>query len=189
MPTNQASRSGLLTVLVLAFSVLATSGAHAAACQGGASTAVRLKGAVKNPASYTLDDLRNFKLDPAKDYQPTTVTVTFNTSKGPVTATYTGVPLIDLLTVANVKVDKNQKNDILRKYVVAKATDCYEVVVALGEILANFEAKQVLVAYQDGDGQPLPESDGMARLVVPGDKAGGRSVFHLSQLIVRSAPK
>lgn len=189
MPTLKTATPVLLSILLVASSVLGESDANAAGCSGGASATVKLKGDIKKPATYNLDDLRNFKPDPATDYQPTTVTLTFNTSKGPVTATYTGVPLIDLLTAADIKVDKNQKNDILRKYVVAQASDCYEAVVALGEILANYEGKQVLVAYEDGEGQPLPDSDGMARLVIPGDQAGGRNIYHLSKLTVRTAPK
>jgi DMSO/TMAO reductase YedYZ molybdopterin-dependent catalytic subunit len=167
---------------------MAAGPAQAKSCKGGSPTSVKLDGVVKNKAVYTLESLQRFRLDPAKDYTPTTVTVTYNSSQGKVTATYTGIPLIDLLTVAKVKVKTTQKNDILRKYVVAHASDCYEAVVALGEILPNYEAKKVLVAYADGNGQPLPASDGVARLVMPGDTAGGRNVFHLSKLTVRSAP-
>ena len=80
------------------------------------------------------------------------------------------------------------KNDILRKYVVVRATDCYEVIVAVAELLSTFGHQQVLVAFETGDGQPLDATEGMARLVVPGDKAGGRFVSNITTITVRSAP-
>lgn len=174
-----------LFVLVLFSS---TGSVNAASCEGGPADSFRLTGIVKHKATHTLDSLRNFRLDPTKEYTPTTITVTFNTSQGRSEKTYTGIPLIDLLTVAQVKTNSKQKNDILRKYVAVRATDCYEAVVALGEILPNFEGKMVLVAYEDGTGQPL-STDGMARLVVPGDAAGGRFVSNITKIKVLSAPK
>lgn len=174
-----------LAILVLC---CAAGSAQAAGCKGGTVDSFKLYGVVKHKATYDLAALQSFKLDPAKDYTPATVTVTFNTSQGKSEKTYTGVPLIDLLTVAQVKTDAKQKNDILRKYVAVQASDCYEAVVSLGEILANFEGKKVLVAYADGAGQPLA-TDGMARLVVPGDAAGGRMVSNIAKIRVLSAPK
>jgi hypothetical protein len=44
-------------------------------------------------------------------------------------------------------------------------------VLALAEIDPEFEGKQVLLAFRR-DGQPMP---GELRLVVPGDRRGGRS--------------
>lgn len=161
---------------------------YSASCKGGTADSFRLAGIVKHKATHTLDSLRNFRLDPTKEYTPTTITVTFNTSQGQSGKTYTGIPLIDLLTVAQIKTHSKQKNDILRKYVAVRATDCYEAVVALGEILPNFEGKKVLVAYEDGTGQPL-STDGMARLVVPGDAAGGRFVSNITTIKVLSAPR
>lgn len=182
--------SSLFKIAVLGSVCLAAIGTgHAETCKGGASTTLKVNGDVTNKAEYTLTDLKNFRLDPAAEYTPTTLTVTFNSSQGKVTSTYTGIPLIDLLTAANIKVNKKQKNDILRKYVIAHATDCYEAVIALGEFLPKVEGKKVLVAYEDGSGQPLADSEGMVHLIVPGDVAGGRYVYHLSRLTVRSAAK
>jgi hypothetical protein len=81
----------------------------------------------------------------------------------------------------------------LRQYVLAEATDCYEAIVSIGEIHPNFEAKQVLVAYakkaSDGSIRYLTDTDeGFARLVVPGDKAGGRYVSNVRNILVLSAP-
>jgi len=177
-------RKALLALVLVAL----TGPIYAASCKGGTAESFKLTGIVKHKTTYTLDELKSFRLDPAQPYTPTTITVSFNTSQGKTEKTYTGIPLIDLLTVAGVKTNSKQKNDILTKYVAVQASDCYAAVVALGEILANFEGKKVLVAYEDGDGQPLT-TDGMARLVVPGDAAGGRYVSNVTRINVLSAPK
>jgi hypothetical protein len=54
--------------------------------------------------------------------------------------------------------------------------------VAVGEIHPNFGNQPDLVAY-DVNGQPLGD-DGFARLVVPGNQSGGRSVANLVSLKV-----
>ena len=58
------------------------------------------------------------------------------------------------------------------------------VVLAWGEIDPEFGAEPVFVGYER-DGQPLDDGEGMARLVVAGDKRGGRHVTRLSHLEVR----
>lgn len=66
------------------------------------------------------------------------------------------------------------------------ATDCYQVVLALAEILPTFGKQQVIVAYALGNGEPLGDDEGMARLVVPGDTAGGRYVSNIGRITLRS---
>ena len=78
----------------------------------------------------------------------------FSGNQGLVTKTYEGVPLIDLLNDAVIVTDPTHRNDLLRKYVHVKATDCYEVIVSVAELLSNFGHQQVLVAFETGDGQP-----------------------------------
>jgi len=177
------------TVIILCLCFSGIGSVQAENCKGGTPTKLKLDGLVKNKVTYTLQDLKNFRLDRAVEYIPTKVTATFNTSTGPQTNTYTGILLNDLLTVATIKVNAKQKNDILRKYVIAHASDCYEAVIALGELLPKFENKKVILAYADGEGNPLPDSEGFVRLVVPGDSAGGRYVTHLSRLTVHTAGK
>ncbi len=157
----------------------------AADCLGGASNFLRLAGNVETPKTFTPTKLA--------DYRTTTMTVSFYTgSSGLVTKTYVGVPLLDLLNEAVVVTDSTRKNDILRKYLVAQATDCYESVVSMAEVLPNFGGQPVLVAYATVDAAgietPLDDSEGRFRLIVPGDKAGGRFVSNLMRIIVRSAP-
>lgn len=56
--------------------------------------------------------------------------------------------------------------------------------------IRNFGAQPVLVAHADQAGQLGPHgSDGLARMVVPGDQAGGRYVSDLVSLKVGSLPE
>ncbi|MFC3695615.1 molybdopterin-dependent oxidoreductase [Chenggangzhangella methanolivorans] len=165
----------------VAFAALAFGGtAQAASCDGGFSSSFKLRGEVENPTTFKLKDLK--KLPSSR------VTVTyFSGSAGLVTQTYTGVSLNDMLAAAVIKLDPTRKNDILRKYVAVRATDCYEAIIAVADLLPNFGAQQVLIAYADGNGQPLSETEGMARLIIAGDKQGGRLVSNVKAVIVGSA--
>ncbi len=66
----------------------------------------------------------------------------------------------------------------------ATGADGYQSVVSWGELDPEFGAEPVLVAWQR-DGNGLSDGEGMARLVVPGDKVGGRFVSTLASLEVR----
>ncbi|MEH2424715.1 MAG: hypothetical protein V7K48_28585 [Nostoc sp.] len=169
-------------------------------CLGGFSPSFRLGGEIKNPTIYNLQNLRNLR-DTLKKQNPalvTEITVSFQTGSGPRTETYYGVPLWELIN--NPKAGGglrpgnsglNSKNSFLRQYVLVDATDCYGAVVAIGEIQPNFEGKTVLVAYakKGADGKVVPLIDeGFARLVVPGDKAGGRYVSNVTNILILSAP-
>nr|WP_322711760.1 hypothetical protein [Nostoc sp. ChiSLP03a]MDZ8213003.1 hypothetical protein [Nostoc sp. ChiSLP03a] len=169
-------------------------------CLGGSSQSFRLGGELKNPATYNLQKLRNLQ-DALKKQNPalvTETTVSFQTGSGPRTETYYGIPLWELIN--NPKAGGglkpgnsgvNSKNSFLRQYVLVDATDCYGAVVAIGEIQPNFEGKTVLVAFakKGNDGKVVPLTDeGFARLVVPGDKAGGRYVSNVTNIVILSAP-
>jgi len=147
---------------------------------GGLSTEFKLVGDVSHPGTYTLSSLEGL---PA-----TTLTATYLAGGTPVTDTYTGVSLWDLITSAGLVTDPSIKNDVLRKYVVAVGSDGYEAVFSLGEIDPMFGDQPDLVAYEDTDGQLGPGgSDGFARMVVPGDTFGGRYVSNLIELGVFDA--
>ncbi|MEH1890479.1 MAG: hypothetical protein V7K92_13830 [Nostoc sp.] len=169
-------------------------------CPGGFSQSFRLGGEVKNPTTYNLQNLRNLR-DALKKQNPpvvTEITVSFQTGSGPRTETYYGVPLWELIN--NPKAGGglkpgnsglNPKNSFLRQYVLVEATDCYGAVVAIGEIQPSFEGKTVLIAFEkkDSNGKVVSLIDeGFARLVVPGDKAGGRYVTNVRNILILSAP-
>jgi hypothetical protein len=169
-------------------------------CLGGYSQNFRLGGEVNNPTTYNLQKLKNLQ-DTLKKENPaliTEVTVTFKTGSGERTETYYGIPLWELIN--NPKAGGglkpgnsgvNNKNSFLRQYVLVEATDCYGAVVAIGEIQPNFEGKTVLVAFEKkgSDDTVVPLIDeGFARLVVLGDKAGGRYVSNVTNILILSAP-
>ena len=169
-------------------------------CPGGFSQSFRLGGELKNPTTYNLQNLRNLR-DALKKQNPpvvTEITVSFQTGSGPQTETYYGVPLWELIN--NPKAGGglkpgnsglNPKNSFLRQYVLVEATDCYGAVVAIGEIQPSFEGKKVLIAFEkkDSNGKVVSLIDeGFARLVVPGDKAGGRYVTNVRNILILSAP-
>jgi hypothetical protein len=79
----------------------------------------------------------------------------------------------------------NVKNDILHKVVIVTGTDCYQSAFGAGEIDPFFGGNQIMVAYATG-GQSLG-SNGFARIVVPGDKAGGRFVSNIAKIEVHDA--
>jgi hypothetical protein len=71
----------------------------------------------------------------------------------------------------------------LHKIIIVTGTDCYQSVFGAGEIDPFFGGSQIMVAYATG-GQSLGNA-GFARVVVPGDKAGGRFVSNIANIEVR----
>ena len=142
---------------------------------GGSSSSIAVQGAVTTPISFSLPALEALT--------PYTETVTYLSGTTSVTDTYTGALLWDVLNVAGVQTDPSVKNDILRDLVTATGTDGYQVDFALGELSPSFGDNPILVAYSDTAGQ-IAGGAGFARLVVPGDIAGGRYVSNLYSLTV-----
>lgn len=125
------------------------------------SPTLSLDGKVKQPRHWTLDDLRKMPAEHAD--------ISFQTEKGPVTASFTGVRLWSLIEAAG-GIDDAAKGAALRHAIRITAKDGYVVVTSTGEIAPDFGDKQALVAYER-DGKPLDDF----RIVMPGDKHGGRN--------------
>ncbi len=141
---------------------------------GHPSTSFQLTGLVSHAGTFTLADLEAFPK----------VTVTINAQ--PLGAhSFGGALLYSLLQQAGIMTVSTRKNDILRKAVLITGTDGYGAAIALGEIIPRFANKQVILAYEE-DGKPLPQADGFARLVVPGDAFAGRYVSNVAQVAVAS---
>jgi hypothetical protein len=146
---------------------------------------------------YSLSPLLVFGqvADPGFYNLPTTTpvsteSVTYQAAGVPVSDSYTGTTLWNLLADAGGVTTTTAKNDILSKYVVATGSDGYKAIFSLGEIDPAFGNQPVLVAYADTAGQLGPNaSDGLARVVVPGDIAGGRYVSDLVSLQVGTLPE
>ena len=141
---------------------------------------VSVSGAVADPGLYNLPDLTPI----------TTEAVTYTAAGAPVSDTYTGITLRNLLDAAGGVDVTTAKNDILSKFVVATGADGYKAAFSLGEIDPRFGDQPVLIATTDTAGQLGPDgSEGLARVVVPGDRAGGRYVSDLVDLHVGSLPE
>jgi hypothetical protein len=151
-----------------------------AACQGGATTSFSVTGQVKHPTVFNRAALE--KLPVAQE------NVTYFSAGSVVTESFTGALLWDLLNnppVSGIVAKPSVKNDILHKIVIVTGSDCYQTVFGAGEIDPYFGGDQVMVAYLTG-GQSLGQ-DGFARIVAPGDKAGGRFVSNIVSIDVEDA--
>ncbi|MFZ5990375.1 MAG: molybdopterin-dependent oxidoreductase [Deinococcota bacterium] len=155
----------LLSVVVLVFSALAAA----------QRSEVELAGLLERPAKLSLADLQRLAAE--------TVTVSFLSVQGLEQHAYKGVQLAALLQQAGLKLE-NRKNDKLRKFVLATAKDGYTVIFSWAELDPEFGAQPVLLAWEE-DGKPLEGERGPFRLVVPGDKRGGRYVSGVIRLEVR----
>ena len=143
----------------------------------GASTGwaeVAITGTVAKPLTLSAADL-------AADPQ-VTLHISFSTSHGVETADYAGVPLWTVLQRAGL-VDGPAKGAHLRHGILVTGADGYGVLLSIGELDPDFANVQAVLAVRK-DGQPLAGDEGV-RLVVPGDKKGGRSVRHVVKIEVQ----
>jgi Oxidoreductase molybdopterin binding domain len=106
--------------------------------------------------------------------------VSFLTGRGPEQANYTGALLWAVLEQAEML--GGDRRARLRRTIMVTGRDGYSAVLALAEIDPEFEGKQVLLAYRR-DGQPIEGRT--LRLVVPGDRHGGRSVRDVVRIELR----
>ena len=125
--------------------------AGAAAAQ---SPSLGLDGKVKTPWRFSLEDLKKLPAQHAD--------VTFQTDRGPVTASFTGVLLWSLIGSAG-GIDDPEKGAAVRHGIRITAKDGYVMVTSTGEIAPEFGGKEALVAYER-DGKPLEDF----RVVMPG---------------------
>jgi len=147
------------------------------ACQGGFSSRFTLTGEVNNPATYDKASLGRLP--------HSSVNVTFLAKAGSQSSSFRGVLLWNLLMTAGIKSNRTRRGRF--QYVEVTATDCYQVVLALAELDPNFGGEQVLVADSQ-NGSPLEPGAGFARLIVPGDKFGGRDTYSVEKIEVLSGP-
>jgi DMSO/TMAO reductase YedYZ molybdopterin-dependent catalytic subunit len=138
---------------------------------------VALTGLVGTPRSFTMDDLKQL---PAE-----TVNVSFQAGQGTTTASFTGTRLLNVFDAAGgAKLPNDTNNARLRTTVMVTGADGYQVALGWGELDPEFGAAPILLAYAQ-DGKPLGDKQGMARLVVPGDKRGGRYVSTVKSIDIR----
>jgi len=152
---------------LLCLSLLVTSPVFAQ--QSAASIAVT--GAVSTPLTLTAADL---------DSMPR---ATVTTNNNGIATTYEGVWLSEILKKAGVPLGAALRGPALAGYVLASASDGYQVVFSLGEIDPDMSEGQFLVASK-ANGKSLFGETGAFRMVVPKDKKGARSIRMLTTLTV-----
>lgn len=123
-------------------------------------------------------------LDPATlaHMPPVATHVSFLTEHGTEAADYTGATLWSVLQQLGLITSTNPR-DREKQAIVVTGHDGYAVVLAMAEIDPAFENKQVLLA-DEVNGHPM--SAGEIRLVVPGDRRGGRSVRDVVRIDIRN---
>ena len=139
-----------------------------------------LDGQVLNPLTLTPDFLRD-------NFTPHTMDVTYMSGEESVSTSFTGALLWDVLGSAQPNFNADVRNDKLGMYIVVTASDGYQAVIAWGEIDPEFGNQPILVAYEQ-EGNPIEDSQGSIRLVVPGDARGGRYVSGIVNISLRDAP-
>lgn len=137
--------------------------------QGGPAT-LTVRGDITSTVQFTAEDLARMPR----------VTVTIPDQDG-TKVEYEGVPLREILRRAGAPSEKDLRGQNLASYVLATASDGYQVVFTLAETAPEF-ANETIVVADKRDGKPLFGYQGPFRLVCPNDKAGARSVRMLAAI-------
>jgi DMSO/TMAO reductase YedYZ molybdopterin-dependent catalytic subunit len=152
--------------LLLGFSVFMASAAIAQQ-----APSISVTGAVKQPLTLTASDLASM---------PRAKAVTDNNG---IQTTYEGVWFSDVLKKAGVPLGSGLRGAALAGYVLASASDGYQVLFSIGELDPEMTSAQYLLA-DTANGKPLFGENGAFRLVIPTDKRGARSVRLLTKIEV-----
>lgn len=137
---------------------------------------IAVTGAVAQPLSLTATDFAAMPRASA------------TTNNNGVATVYEGVWLSDVLKKAGVPFGAGMRGPALSSYVVASASDGYQVVFSVGELDPDLTGAQFLLADK-ANGKPLFGESGAFRLVIPGDKRAARSIRMLTTLNVVQLPK
>jgi Oxidoreductase molybdopterin binding domain len=149
----------LITAALIAVSLISAAASHAIAADQSISVTTSVE-QTRNIDPATIEKL------PAVEQK-----ISFLTGHGPEQATYTGALLWSV--IESTEMSGGDRRTRLHRTIWVTGRDGYTAVLALAEIDPEFEGKQVILAYRR-DGKPI---DGNTlRLVVPGDRYGGRSV-------------
>lgn len=157
----------LLTVCFAATIVWTTT---FAAAQTTAQT-LTIAGDVATPLSVTPEQLKGFprtKVEVKEDGH---------------TLVYEGVLVGEILKRAGAPLGTELRGNAIASYVVASATDGYQVVFSLAELDPGFTSNDIIVA-DTIDGKPLFAYQGPLRIVAPKDVRAARSIRMLQRLEV-----
>jgi DMSO/TMAO reductase YedYZ molybdopterin-dependent catalytic subunit len=101
-------------------------------------------------------------------------------------ATFEGVPLIEVLRLANVPFGEKLRGQLLTLYLLVESADGYHVIFALPELDPGFTDRVVLLADRR-DGKPLSAKEGPLRLIVPDEKRPARWARQVTTLTIQRA--
>ena len=119
-------------------------------------------------------------VDVLRKFPAERVEVSFQPGRGIEKSSYTGVLLWTLLGRAG-GIDDSAKGAELRHTISITGRDGYTVVISTGEIAPDFGDKAAMIAYER-DGEALEKC---LRVVMPGDKRGGRYVRDVVEIEVK----
>ncbi|MCU0512827.1 MAG: extracellular solute-binding protein [Anaerolineae bacterium] len=142
-----------------------------------AAGSLRVDGQVLNPLTLTVADLR-------QNFAAQTLEVSFLSGEATIAATFTGVPLWQVISAAQPAIDADVPGAAFSLYVVITGADGYQAVLAWAEINPEYGHAPALLAYA-ANGADIPAG---LRLVVPGDARDGRYVAGVVSLSLRAAP-
>ena len=145
--------------------------------QPAAAAFLEISGDVPHPRTFQESEWKQLKH----------VTLSAHNAHEEKTATYSGVPLRDLLKEAGVPSGENLRGKALATCIVVTATDGYQATFSIGEVDEGIGNVQLLVADAE-DGKPLAATAGPLRLVVPGDKRPARWVRMVKSIRVVANP-
>ncbi len=97
--------------------------------------------------------------------------------------TYAGVLVGEILKRAGAPIGSELRGNAVATYVVASATDGYQVVFSLAELDPAFTGNDIIVA-DTIDGKPLSANQGPLRIVAPKDVRRARSIRMLERIEV-----
>lgn len=89
----------------------------------------------------------------------------------------------EILKRAGAPLGDALRGDAVASYVLASASDGYQVVFSLAELDPDFTSNDIIVA-DTVDGEPLFAYQGPVRIVAPNDSRGARSIRMLERLEV-----
>jgi DMSO/TMAO reductase YedYZ molybdopterin-dependent catalytic subunit len=166
---------------IVALLALCCSAEIAAQATSAVTTTLTVAGNVAQSLTLTVADLKRY---PARDIEyPPALGVDHKPSVEPARR-YTGCLLRDVLAAA--KPLENKPRELRRSYVVATASDGYEVVFSWGELFVSPVGDSVFVVYER-DGAPLQDDEGRIALIVITDHRPVRHVKWLQTLTLRAA--
>ena len=171
-----------LTRWQLAFAQTALCVSLTIAAQTGSqvTTSVTVAGKVAENLALTVADLKRY---PAYQVEYVPGRAVEQKAVGPVRR-YVGCLLRDVLSAA--KPVESKPRELRKSYVVATASDGYEVVFSWAELFVSPIGDKVFVVYER-DGAPLPDDEGRIALIAVTDTRPVRHVKWLRSLTLRGA--